>query len=178
MEPSDGHLVALVVAERDARAFDTLVTRHQARVRNWLRQLTRDAARADDLAQDTFIRAWDRIGSLQNPAKFSSWLMKIAYTSFLQAHRKHASEQRLVEALQHESSTPEAHELNGSVVDLPRLLSVLSSDERTAMILCYAHDLSHSEIAEITDWPLGTVKSHIARGKAKIRGRFDLDHEP
>jgi RNA polymerase sigma-70 factor (ECF subfamily) len=177
MEPSDGHLVARVVGARDSQAFDALVVRHQARVRNWLRQLTRDAARADDLAQETFIRAWDRLGSLKNPAKFSSWVMKIAYTSFLQSHRKRASEQRLSEALQQEPSAQEI-ELDGAVVDLPKLLSVLSDDERTAMILCYAHDLSHSEVADITDWPLGTVKSHIARGKAKIRERFDLNHEP
>jgi RNA polymerase sigma-70 factor (ECF subfamily) len=59
-ETSDEALVASVVTAKDAAAFEALVRRHQSKVRNWLRQLTRDSARADDLAQETFIRAWER----------------------------------------------------------------------------------------------------------------------
>ena len=58
--------------------------------------------------------------------------------------------------------------------DLPKLLGVLSDEERLTMVLCYAHDLSHSEIADVIEMPLGTVKSHLSRAKAKIRGRFKL----
>jgi RNA polymerase sigma-70 factor (ECF subfamily) len=177
MEPSDAELVVCVVATRDTRAFGELVVRHHARVRNWLRQLARDPARADDLAQETFIRAWERIGRLRDPAKFSSWLMSIAYTSFLQEHRKRGGEGRLREALAREPTPTEHSEPSGADADLPKLLAVLSDDERTAMTLCYAHGMSHSEIAEVTAWPLGTIKTHIARGKAKIRQRFGIGDE-
>jgi RNA polymerase sigma-70 factor (ECF subfamily) len=177
MEPSDADLVVRFVATRDEAAFGALIVRHQARVRNWLRQLVRDATRADDLAQDAFIRAWQRIGSLRDPAKFSSWLMSIAYTTFLQARRKRLGENRLLEALQREPESMDAAEPSGANADLPKLLAVLNDDERAAMTLCYAHGMTHNEIAEITALPLGTVKSHISRGKAKIRTRFGIGDE-
>ena len=177
MEPSDADLVVRFVATRDQAAFGELIARHQARVRNWLRQLARDRTRADDLAQETFIRAWERLGSLHDPTKFSSWLMSIAYTSFLQEHRKRGGEGRLREALAREPTTTEHSEPSSAEIDVAKLLAVLSDHERAAMTLCYAHGMSHSEIAEVTASPLGTVKTHIARGKAKIRQRFGIGDE-
>jgi RNA polymerase sigma-70 factor (ECF subfamily) len=177
MEPSDAELVVRVVAGRDAAAFGSLVTRHQSRVRNWLRQLTRDATRADDLAQETFIRAWERIRTLRDPTKFSSWLMSIAYTGFLQEHRKRAGEGRLRATVALEPGVTEHPEPSGAELDVAKLLTVLSDEERAAMTLCYAQGMSHNEVADVTGWPLGTVKSHIARGKAKIRARFGIGDE-
>jgi RNA polymerase sigma-70 factor (ECF subfamily) len=177
MEPSDAELVVRVVAVRDTAAFGALVTRHQSRVRNWLRQLTRDATRADDLAQDAFVRAWERIGTLRDPTKFSSWLMRIAYTGFLQEHRKRAGESRLNTTFADEPSATVQPGPSGAELDVARLLTVLSDEERVAMTLCYAHGMSHNEVADVTGWPLGTVKSYIARGKTKIRERFGIGDE-
>lgn len=177
MEPSDADLVVRFIAARDEAAFSALVVRHQGRVRNWLRQLVRDRARADDLAQDAFIRAWERIGSLREPTKFSSWLMTIAYTTFLQARRKRGSDDRMLEALHREPGATDAPEPGDAESDLPKLLAVLNDDERVAMTLCYAHGMSHSEIADVTARPIGTVKSLISRGKEKIRERFGIGEE-
>jgi RNA polymerase sigma-70 factor (ECF subfamily) len=177
MEPSDAELVVRVVAGGDAAAFGVLVMRHQARVRNWLRQLTRDAARADDLAQETFIRAWERIGTLRDPPKFTSWLMSIAYTGFLQEHRKRAGESRLRAAFAREPGAAEQPEPSGADADVAKLLTVLSDEERVVMTLCYAQGMSHNEVAEVTGWPLGTVKSYVSRGKARIRRRFGIGDE-
>src|SRR5262245_64809606 len=94
-EISDEALVASVVAARDAAACETLVRRYQSKVRNWLRQLTRDAARADDLAQETFIRAWERAHTFTGRGKFGGWIMKIAYNTFLQERRSDAQRARL-----------------------------------------------------------------------------------
>ena len=63
---------------------------------------------------------------------------------------------------------------DAAVADLPRMLAILKEDERVTMVLCYAYGMSHREITELTDMPLGTVKSHIRRGAARIRDRFDL----
>ena len=63
---------------------------------------------------------------------------------------------------------------DAGVADLPRMLAALSEEERVTMVLCYAYGMSHREITELTAMPLGTVKSHIRRGAARIRGRFDL----
>jgi RNA polymerase sigma-70 factor (ECF subfamily) len=175
VQASDRQLVARVVATRDERAFEELIMRHQSRVRNWLRQLARDTARADDLAQETFIRAWDRVEGLKEPDRFSQWLMKIAYTEFLQSQRKHASTQRMLESFERESSGAQADEPGSAAADVAKLLAVLNDEERAAMVLCYAHGYSHHEIAELTDRPVGTIKSQIARGKDKIRARFGID---
>ena len=170
-EPSDEELVARVVAGEDTAAFETLVRRHQSKVRNWLRQLTRDPARADDLSQETFIRAWQRLRSFEGRGKFASWVMKIAFNSFLQARRRPDYGPAVA-----------FPEYAGDVVvpflespDVDKMLAVLGTDERHVMILCYAHGMSHGDVSEVLDIPLGTVKSHAQRAKAKIRERFRIE---
>ena len=170
-EPSDEELVARVVAAEDSAAFEALVRRYQSRVRNWLRQLTRDAAHADDLAQETFIRAWQRMQTFEARGKFVSWVMKIAFNCFLQARRRRDL-----------GATVAVIERPDDVVvpsleapDAERMLAVLAPDERLVMILCYAHGLSHSDAAQVLEMPLGTVKSHAQRAKVKIRERFRLE---
>jgi RNA polymerase sigma-70 factor (ECF subfamily) len=179
MAATDEELVARALA-RDSAAFGELVRRHQSRIRGWLRQLTRHAATADDLAQEAFITAWEKLHTFSGQGKFASWLMKIAYTEFLMSHRQAKSRQRLAEAVAAEVTETPAHDpagAQGVATDLGRMLAVLSDDERTVMVLCYAEGLSHGEASEITGLPLGTVKSHITRGKAKIRQRFFPEDE-
>jgi RNA polymerase sigma-70 factor, ECF subfamily len=174
IEPSDEALVASVVAARDTAAFETLVRRYQSKVRNWLRQLTKDAARADDLAQDTFIRAWERAHTFTGKGKFAGWIMKIAYNAFLQARRSQAQSARLAAAVATDGDVDTAASGGDEWPDLPKMLAVLSEDERLTMVLCYAQGLTYSEIADVIDMPLGTVKSHLQRAKVKIRDRFQL----
>jgi RNA polymerase sigma factor (sigma-70 family) len=175
VEASDAELVARAVATRDPRAYSELVRRHQSRIRGWLRQLTRNRATADDVAQEAFITAWEKLRSFDGRGTFGAWLMKIAYTEFLMAHRTRKSSERLAAAIEMEITDGEAHDPTGeqsAVADLERLLGVLNEDERAVMILCYAHGMSHGEASEVTGMPVGTVKSHITRGKEKIRERF------
>jgi RNA polymerase sigma-70 factor (ECF subfamily) len=175
VQASDEELVARALAARDQAAFGELVRRHQSRVRSWLRQLTRNSAEADDLGQETFITAWEKLSSFSGQGKFISWLMKIAYTECLMARRSQKSGQRLAAALEVELMDSTVHDPRGEesvAADLDRLLAVLGEDERAVMILCYANGLSHGEASEVTGMPIGTIKSHINRGKEKIRQRF------
>ena len=169
-ETSDEELVARVVAAEDTAAFETLVRRHQSKVRNWLRQLTHDPARADDLAQETFIRAWQRLRTFEGRGKFSSWVMKIAFNSFLQAKRR-PDYGAAVEFTQRDEEVVVPFL---EAPDVEKMLAVLATDERHVMILCYAHGLSHGDVSEVLDIPLGTVKSHAQRAKTKIRERFGI----
>jgi RNA polymerase sigma-70 factor (ECF subfamily) len=170
-EASDEELVARVVAAEDTAAFETLVRRHQSKVRNWLRQLTRDPARADDLAQDTFIRAWQRLRTFEGRGKFSSWVMKIAFNSFLQARRR-PDYGGAKESTQHDEDVVVPF---AEAPDVDKMLAVLATDERHVMVLCYAHGMSHGDVADVLGIPLGTVKSHAQRAKTKIRERFGID---
>lgn len=174
MKASDEDLVALVLAARDRDAFGELVRRHQALVRAMLMRMCRNHAQADDLAQDTFIRAFNKIEGFKGEGTFKAWLCRIAYTEFLMHARKRKSAQRTSEALAREpEETNEAPRAAGQSLDLDRALATLKEDERTCVILCYANGLTHGEAAEVTGLPLGTVKSHVNRGRDKLRAWFE-----
>lgn len=180
-DDSDEALVARAVGFGDTDSFGILVDRYQSRVRAYLRQMTREPAAADDMAQETFIRAWTKMDTFSGKGSFSSWLMAIAHNQFLQTVRQSQRQRRLVERLEAEARTSEA--LSGKsaspspseLPDLPRLLAILSGPERSVMLLGYGFGYSHGEIADITGLALGTVKSHIHRGKARIRETFRLE---
>ncbi len=148
----------------DDLAYGELVRRRQSQIRGLLRRLCRDPALADDLAQQTFLQAWRRVRSLQSPAAFGGWLRKIAINSWLQHVRARGDQpsEHEGEPAMHESTVAER-------LDLDRALSHLTSDVRLCIVLSYGERMSHREIAEATDLPLGTVKSHITRGAARLR---------
>ena len=176
----DHELVARVVSAQDTAAFGELVRRHQSQVRNFLRKLAGDVTLADDLAQDCFMHAWDKLQTYSGRGSFIGWLLKVAYTTFLQSKRK---SKRYAEIL--ESAGRVADQESRSTVlpgdeitDLDKFLSVLTEEERAIMVMSYACGLSHREIGDATDMPIGTVKSVIFRGKEKIRNSFDIkDHQ-
>ena len=163
MTPSDPELILQCLPRDDTAAFGELVRRHQSAVRGFLRQLTRgDAARSDDLAQETFIRAY-RGGS-----RFGTWLLGIAYN----LHRNNQRSRRrdpLAEAGSEEGASAPPGSLSDLRQDLAGALERLPEDERTALNLSLNHALSHDEIASTTGWPLGSVKTHVSRGRDRLR---------
>ena len=169
---------ALIVAAqgRDQAAFGELVKRRQGWARALLRRMCSSHAEADDLAQDAFIKAWDRLRDLETPAAFPGWFRRIAVTTFLMAKRRQkAVFEEITDAspLASEDSTPEA--AAGAKLDLEKALARLSDAERLCVTLNHGEGLSHSEIVEITGLPLGTVKSHVLRGTDKLRRLLDPD---
>jgi RNA polymerase sigma-70 factor (ECF subfamily) len=167
-----------VVASQDANAFGELIRRHQSQVRNFLRKLTRDETLADDLAQDCFLHVWDKIHTYSGSGSFIGWVLKVAYTTFLQSKRKSKRYREILEQAGHETDrtpvvNPGAPETE---LDLDTLLAALSEQERVIMIFSYACGLSHREISEATDLPAGTVKSIIHRAKERIRTQFDIEN--
>ena len=173
----DIDLVARVVAQQDTAAFGELVRRHQSQVRNFLRKLCRDRELADDLAQDSFLHAWEKLHTYAGHGSFIGWLLKVAYTTFLQSKRKSSRYDDILEKIGHlaeaggSTHTVESVELS----DLDRFLAVLTEEERAVMILSYACGLSHREIGDAAEMPIGTVKSIIFRGKQKIRDSFEIE---
>jgi RNA polymerase sigma-70 factor (ECF subfamily) len=166
------------VSGGDADAFGELVRRHQSHVRNFLRKLTGDFTLADDLAQDCFMHAWDKLQTYSGRGSFIGWLLKVAYTTFLQSKRKSKRYAEILDEVGH-AAADDLHTVESDEVgDLDRFLAVLTGEERAVMVMSYACGLSHREIAEATSMPVGTVKSVIFRGKEKIRTRFDIkDHQ-
>jgi RNA polymerase sigma-70 factor (ECF subfamily) len=173
----DQYLVALAVGSQDTAAFGELIRRHQSQVRNFLRKLTSGSIdEADDLAQECFLHAWDKLQTYSGRGSFIGWLLKVAYTTFLQSKRKSKryaevlDEAGHVADLESRSYTEDSEEVS----DLDKLLAVLTEEERAIMVMSYACGLSHREIGDATGLPVGTVKSIIFRGKEKIRTNFDI----
>jgi RNA polymerase sigma-70 factor (ECF subfamily) len=156
------------------------VRRHQSQIRSFLRRLTRDPELADDLSQDAFVHAWDRLHTYSGSGTFIGWLLKVAYTTFLQSKRKSTRYGEILQALRHTTDTESATHarMPEEIGDLDKLLAVLTQEERAVMILSYACGLSHREIGDAANLPVGTVKSIIFRGKERIRESFDIeDHQ-
>lgn len=158
-------------AAGDNAAFGTLVRQHQSKVRGFLRRLTRgNAALADDLAQETFFEAWRKIAQYRAEGSFGGWLCGIAWSRFLMDRRKR-KEERLEDA--DETASFDPGPANAAKLDLERAMARLAVPERAALTLCYALGHSHGEAAAILELPLGTVKSHVLRGREKLQAMLE-----
>ena len=158
-------VVACAIAGDDA-AYGELVRRRQAPVRHLLRRLCRNPALADDLSQQTFLQAWRHMDTLKSPAAFGGWLRRLAINVWLQSVRAERPTLDLDE-LSNDIAHP-ATTLNEQV-DLDSALATLPPAVRLCITLAYSERMSHREICEATQLPLGTVKSHINRGAARLR---------
>ena len=161
---TDISLVAQVAISGNRRAFDELVRRYQSPVRRFfLGQTLGDSQLSDDLAQDTFIKAYSNIRSFRGLASFQTWLMRIAYNVFYDYTRsKHQTED--VDAAPQRS----ASENSSLKMDLYAALALLKPDERTCITLQLIDGYDIAGIAKITGLKEGTVKSHLSRGKEKL----------
>ena len=154
-------------------SFSVLVERHQSDLRYSLRQMTNwDEGLADDLSQETFLKAYQSIKTFRGSAKFSSWLYRIAYNLMISHFRVARNrEETGVEVLtdipasqmRTETSQQDLHR------DLARAMKVLPATQRMALHLNLHRELTHSEISDIMEIPLGTVKTAINRGKITLR---------
>jgi RNA polymerase sigma factor (sigma-70 family) len=180
-EVPDAKLIARCIVADDRHAFAELVKRHQSSVRACLRKLTAgNHALADDLAQDTFVLAWRNLKSFRQEARFSTWLYRIATNCWLAQARKRREEllgERDVDVSDDEADDSAVgggeggdHAAAATMrIDLERAMARLSEAERAAIVQCYHNDLSHEEAAYVLGWPVGTVKTHILRGKQKLK---------
>lgn len=169
MALDDQTLVTRVVDNGDEHAFTELVKRYQSQLRYSLRQLTGwDAALADDLAQETFIKVYKSLHQYRGNAKFFTWMYRIAYNTFAAHCRKRKEEvhRELDEIPDQGFSTETEADLHR---DFARALKMFLPEQRMALHLFYQRELSHSEIAEIMDCPLGTVKSYLSRSQEKLK---------
>ena len=165
---NDIALVAQVVVFDNKRAFDTLVKKYQSPIRRFfLQQTLGDEALSDDLAQETFIKAYTHLASYKNLSSFSTWLFRIAYNVFYDYIRNRKETSGLEDWEVDATHQTEQRQI-GKEMDIYRGLSLLKGVERTCITLHYMEDLSIAKISAIVGIPSGTVKSHLSRGKEKL----------
>lgn len=165
---NDITLVTQVVVFGNKRAFDALLRKYQSQVRRFLLGLTvGDSQLADDLAQETFIKAYMNIGKFRGLSSFSTWIMRIAYNThydYLRTH--HQTEDADTPAVAARSGGTTADCALG--MDILKALATLKSEERTCITLQLIEGQPIDKIASITGMTSGTVKSHLHRGKDKL----------
>ncbi len=174
-QTDDLFLVSRVILFDDRKAFDSLVRKYQAGIRRFFQHLTLgDTETSNDLSQETFIKAYLFLRSFRGSARFSTWLYRIAYNVFYD-HKRPNHNQLQVETsaetasfLQHYSISERIHQK----IDVMESLKVLKEEERIAIILFYLKDFHYDKISDIMKCPVGTIKTHLHRGKEKLAVYF------
>lgn len=158
-------LVNRVVTKKDHAAFAHLVQMHQSMIRHFLRRLTAgNHALADDLSQECFLLAYQKIHQYNSSGSFKSWLHTIAYRLYLKSIEK-------VQTICFDVDLHAESSYQGGMdadIYAEQLMAILNPKERVVITLSCAEGMSHGEIQEVTQLPLGTVKSLIQRAKNKI----------
>ncbi|MEX0659197.1 MAG: sigma-70 family RNA polymerase sigma factor [Egibacteraceae bacterium] len=159
--------------------WDEVAERYGDQVYNVAYRLTGDADDAADLAQDVFVRVYRNLDRYQ-PGTFDGWLYRITKNLFLD-HVRRRKRVRLEPLPEEEWRVPASGDPGpAELVDrgtleacLERGLAELSVDFRLAVVLCDVQGLSYEEIAGVTGWPLGTVRSRLHRGRRQLRDYLD-----
>lgn len=164
---SQSEWLARQAAAGDAAAFGVLVRSHQSGLRGFLLRLTKgNGALADDLAQETFLEAWRKIAQFAT-GTFFGWLCAIAWSRFLMEARKRKLEP-LDETFDAPDDAPEPERASAVRLDLETAMAQLSPAQRVALTLCFALEMSNEEAAAALKIPLGTLKSHVNRGRERL----------
>ena len=166
-EFSDISLVTQVAVFHNKRAFDQLVRKYQSPVRRFfLNQTLGDEQLSDDLAQETFIKAYVNITKFRGMASFSTWLMRIAYNVFYDEVRSRHQTEDVDTSVAVARQTVSASDT--LKMDIYAALALLKPDERTCITLQLIDGYPIDQISKITGIAENMVKSHLRRGKEKM----------
>jgi RNA polymerase sigma-70 factor (ECF subfamily) len=130
-----------------------------------------DAATADDVAQDAFLTAYERIGELRGHGAFVGWIKRIAARLYIKRWKRRGRLEML-DDVDTEDLSVGGEGMAAARLDLDEALHGLSESERLCVSLCCGAGLTHAEAAEALKTPLGTVKSHVRRGLDKLKARL------
>jgi len=157
-----------------------LVEQEIPRLRRYARALTHATDRADDLVQDTLVRALSKIHLWQPGTDIRAWLFTIMHNQYVNTVRREAREATTVD-IEHISSTlvattdPTARR---QLVELDCALARLSAEQREVLLLVGLEGMDYETVAQILGVPIGTVRSRLSRGRERLRELMGRDREP
>jgi RNA polymerase sigma-70 factor (ECF subfamily) len=163
-------------------AYRELVKRFERPVYSLIVRMVQDAATAEDLAQEVFVKAFRRLNTYDPQWKFSSWLFKIAHNTTIDHLRRGTPETVPLEAEEDDGRGSLAAVLADEAAEDPRAaaerrdlarsleraISSLRPEYRQAVLMFYAHGASYQDICEVTGLPLGTVKTNLHRARKEL----------
>lgn len=188
----DAELVARV-QKGDKRAFDLLVLKYQRKIMRLLSRMIRESSEVEDVAQETFIKAYRAIGQFRGDSAFYTWLYRIAVNTarnWQATNSRRPSSPNVIETQDGETfnqidnltdiSTPESVVASNEIVaTVNQAISALPEDLRTAIVLREIEGMSYEDIAQAMSCPIGTVRSRIFRAReaiaAQLRPVLDTD---
>ncbi len=169
-DPGADSLVARA-ARGDAGAFETLYRQNVGRVYALCMRMTANPALAEDLTQEAFIRAWEKLHTFRGKAAFSTWLHRVAANVVLSRRRSDA--RRTSRVVEQEDVTyhpdPRDRTNRGPAVDLETAIAALPEGARTIFVLYDIEGYQHAEIAEMTGLATGTSKAQLHRARKLLR---------
>jgi RNA polymerase sigma-70 factor, ECF subfamily len=181
-EPGEQALLSELRSGRPGACAE-LISLHYQKVYRMLVHLTGDVHQAEDLTQETFVSAWEKIGAFQGRATLATWLYRIAYTKFIDGRR---SQQRTTGMLKRLASPvarlPDPLETvmaDDQAGQLYRALNELDASERTVLVLHYLQGLSYRDMAAVLEEPIGTLKWRTSEALDRLRTVLSdevLDH--
>ncbi len=160
----DSELLLRIVAADDRKAFEAILRKYQSPIRAFFRKMCGgDGELADDLSQETFLKAYRGIRSYNHQAKFLTWLYAIAKNTYFEHLRRGEKFEEWAEDDTAATSTTDSR------LDIAKCMLQLQPEERLVLTLAYSEGLSQTEVAELLEMPLGTVKTHTLRAKEKLK---------
>jgi RNA polymerase sigma-70 factor, ECF subfamily len=179
MEPSDAELIAAVL-EGNSAAFEPLVVRYSPRILATARRYARRDSEVEDIAQEIWLKAFQKLAGFRGEAPFEHWLMRLAVRTcydFLRGHQRNR-ETSFTELSEPESdwldrfvTAPKDADENASAAHqlVERILAMLSPPARMVITLLEIEDRSVKEIADLTGWSVPLVKVRAFRARAEMR---------
>ena len=156
-----------------------LVEEHHQAVFAYAYRLCGRVVDAEDLTQQAFLVAQQRLGQLREPGRARSWLFSIARNTFFKGRQKRIPEPAANLSLDIDSFPAEpAHELEIDPRQLQEAIDELGEGFRVVLVMFYFEDCSYREIAEELDLPIGTVMSRLARAKRQLRSKLFEPKQP
>jgi len=159
----------------DSRAFEALYRRLVGRIYALCLRMARDAQRAEELTQDVFVRAWERLGSFRGESQFTTWLHRLAVNVVLQEGRtkgrRESREESVADPGEYMGRVKE--EFPGTRMDLEKAIASLPEGARAVLILRDIYGYKYDEIATMQGVALGTIKAQIHRARKMMRERLN-----
>lgn len=147
------------------------------RLRAYASSLTRNAAEADDIVQQTIMIAWERQAALRDAEAFVPWIMTILRNEFFMRVRRAGREIEDIDGTYSENCAVEAHqEVATEFADVMSALHRLPFDQREALTLVFVDQLSYEDAAEVCKCSIGTIKSRISRGRSRLQLELDKNN--
>lgn len=179
--PGDEELVARTLAGQ-VEAFSRLVERYQRPVLSLIYRMVHDPVLSEDLAQEAFVRAYQRLDTYQPGRKFSSWLFKVAHNRTIDHLRRKVPDEVDLEAstdggestwevleADEDTASPERHfEMGETARSITGALRALRDNYREVLVLRFEHELSYQEIADVTGASLSSVKVQLHRARKAL----------